>query len=82
MPLLVQLAGLWIARDIAAGKYPPKLAIPLSLLISRLGAPGLLAGVVGLALDRYSDLKKDGAKRRPTSRRKPRRQASAKRSAS
>jgi len=51
MAALVHLVGIWIARDIAEGKYPPKLAIPLSFLISRLRTPMLTMAVVGFALE-------------------------------
>jgi hypothetical protein len=49
---LVHLAGLWIAREIGEGKYPPKLAVPLTYLISRLRTPILMVGVLGYALHR------------------------------
>jgi hypothetical protein len=49
---LVHLAGLWIARDIGDGKYPPVLAVPLTVLISKLRTPILMVGVLGYALHR------------------------------
>jgi len=76
MPILVQLAGLWIARDIAAGKYPAKFAVPLGFLISRLGAPGLLVGAIGLAMDQFAD--RNGTKRKRPARRTSKRPAGRK----
>ena len=55
MPILVQLVAMWVAKDVAAGRYPAKIAVPLSLLLSRLGAPGLLAGALGMAWNAYRD---------------------------
>ena len=54
MAALVHLVGIWIARDIAEGKYPPKFAIPLTFLISRLRTPMLTTAVVGFALEALS----------------------------
>ncbi len=51
MPILIQLAAMWVAKDIAAGRYPAKIAIPLSMLVSRVGAPGLVVGAIGMALN-------------------------------
>jgi hypothetical protein len=51
MAALVHFVGIWIARDIAEGKYPPKFAIPLTFLISRLRTPMLTAAVMGFALE-------------------------------
>lgn len=51
MAALVHLVGIWIARDIAEGKYPTKFAIPLTFLISRLRTPALTMAVVGFALE-------------------------------
>lgn len=53
MPFLIQLVAMWVAKDIAAGKYPTKIAVPLSFLVSRVGAPGLLVGALGLALQAF-----------------------------
>lgn len=49
---LVHLAGLWMAREIGDGKFPPKLAVPLTFLISKPRTPMLMAGVLGYALHR------------------------------
>lgn len=51
MAALVHLVGIWLARDIAEGRYPPKFAIPLTFLISRLRTPMLTAAVMGFALE-------------------------------
>lgn len=51
MPILIQLAAMWVAKDIAAGRYPAKIAIPLSMLVSRVGAPGFVVGAIGMALN-------------------------------
>lgn len=50
MRLLVQLVGIWIAKDIAAGRYPAKFAVPLSMMVARLGPPGIAAGALGMVL--------------------------------
>lgn len=69
MPILVQLVAMWVAKDIAAGRYPAKIAVPLSLLVSRLGAPGLLAGALGMAWNAYREQRTTG-KARPQAQRR------------
>lgn len=69
MPILLQLVAMWVAKDIAAGRYPTKVAIPLSLLVSRVGAPGLVVGAIGLALNAFRD-GRTTATGRPSRRRK------------
>lgn len=70
MPILIQLVAMWLAKDIAAGRYPAKIAIPLSLLVSRVGAPGLVVGTIGLALNALRADRTVAATKRPPRRRK------------
>lgn len=74
---LVHLAGLWVAREIGEGKYPPSVAVPLTFLISKLRTPILMAGVLGYALyrldiDRRAARAKDVTPRSSRSRKAPR----------
>lgn len=46
------LAGAWIARNVEQGEIPEKLAVPLSLLATRLPTPVILAGAIGYAFYR------------------------------
>jgi len=71
LPILLQLVAMWVAKDIAAGRYPAKIAVPLSLLVSRVGAPGLVAGAIGLALNAFR------ANRTTTTSNSPRRKTTA-----
>lgn len=51
---LAGLAGAWIARDAERGDIPEPLSVPLTLLLSRLPAPALVAGAIGYGLYRLS----------------------------
>lgn len=48
------LAGAWIARGTERGDIPEKLAVPLTLLATRLPAPVILAGAIGYGLYRWN----------------------------
>jgi len=39
MNLLVHAVGAWVASEAASGRYPRPVAVALSMLVSRLGAP-------------------------------------------
>ncbi len=69
------LAGAWVARNVESGAIPEKLAVPLTLLATRLPAPILLAGAIGYGFYRLSlDVRAHGARdvtpdpRRPSNR--------------
>ncbi|MGO4669467.1 hypothetical protein [Bosea sp. 2RAB26] len=66
MRALVHLVGLWLARDIAAGKYPKQFAVPLGFLIARLRTPPLMIAVFGCVLAKLAmDRRGRGARRAP-----------------
>lgn len=48
------LAGAWIARHVERGEIPERLAVPLTLLATRLPTPVILAGAIGYGLYRLS----------------------------
>ena len=48
------LAGAWIARNVEQGEIPERLAVPLTLLATRLPTPVILAGAIGYGLYRLS----------------------------
>lgn len=65
MRALVHFIGLWIARDIAEGRYPRQFALPLGFLIARLRTPPLMIAVFGCILAKLAlDRREPGAKRR------------------
>lgn len=49
---LAGLAGAWIARDAGRGNIPNSLAVPLTLVASRLPLPALVAGALGYGIYR------------------------------
>lgn len=84
------LAGAWVARNVESGAIPEKLAMPLTLLATRLPAPIILAGAIGYGFYRLNqDVRAHAARdvtpsRRRSNRtakppRKPARQSSARR---
>lgn len=48
------LAGAWIAHDVAQGEIPESVAVPLTLLASRLPTPVLVAGTIAYGLYRLN----------------------------
>ena len=48
------LAGAWIARGTERGDIPEKLAVPLTLLATRLPMPVIVAGAIGYGLYRLN----------------------------
>lgn len=54
MNLLVHAVGAWIAAEAASGRYPRPVAVGLSMLVSRLGAPTMAMTVMALAFKRLN----------------------------
>lgn len=48
------LAGAWVAGKVGRGEIPERLAVPLTLLATRLPTPLILAGAIGYAWYRKS----------------------------
>lgn len=48
------VAGAWIARNVEGGGIPERLAVPLTLLATRLPTPVILAGAIGYGLYRLN----------------------------
>lgn len=55
MNLLVHAAGAWIAAEAASGRYPRPVAVGLSMLVSRLGAPTAAMTLLAFAFKRLSE---------------------------
>lgn len=55
MNLLVHVVGAWIASEAASGRYPRPVAVGLSMLVSRLGAPTAAMTVLAFAFRRLND---------------------------
>ncbi|MBN9457463.1 MAG: hypothetical protein J0I54_12615 [Bosea sp.] len=55
MKLLVHAIGAWVTVEAASGRYPRPLAIGLTMLVSRLGAPTAALAVAGFALKRLDE---------------------------
>ena len=48
------LAGAWVAGKVGRGEIPERIAVPLTLLATRLPTPLILAGAIGYAWYRMS----------------------------
>ncbi len=74
MKLLVHALGAWFAVEAASGRYPRPIAVGLTMLVSRLGAPATVLALAGYGLKR---LQEGGAfeTRSARIRRRPRRTA-------
>lgn len=48
------LAGAWVAGKVGRGEIPERLAVPITLLATRLPTPLILAGAIGYAWYRMS----------------------------
>ena len=69
--LFVHAAGAWIAAEAASGRYPRPVAVGLSMLVSRLGAPTAALTVLAFAFKRLNEAGAfDGVKRAPAPRRR------------
>jgi hypothetical protein len=55
MNLLVHAAGAWIAAEAASGRYPRPVAVGLSMLVSRLGAPTAMMTLMAFAFKRLNE---------------------------
>ena len=55
MNLLVHALGAWVAAEAASGRYSRPVAIGLTMLVSRLGAPTAILALAGFALKRLND---------------------------
>jgi hypothetical protein len=55
MKLLVHALGAWVTVEAASGRYPRPLAIGLTMLVSRLGAPTAALAIAGFALKRLDE---------------------------
>jgi hypothetical protein len=55
MNLLVHAAGAWIAAEAASGRYPRPVAVGLSMLVSRLGAPTAAMTLLAFAFKRLNE---------------------------
>lgn len=68
MKLLVHVLGAWITVEAASGRYPRPLAIGLTMLVSRLGAPTAALALAGFALKRLDEAGAFDGLRRSTGR--------------
>jgi len=55
MNLLVHALGAWIAAEAASGRYPRPVAIGLSMLVSRLGAPTVMMTMLAFGIKRLNE---------------------------
>jgi hypothetical protein len=55
MNLLVHAVGAWIAAEAASGRYPRPVAVGLSMLVSRLGAPTAAMTLLAFAIKQLND---------------------------
>jgi hypothetical protein len=72
MNLLVHVVGAWIASEAASGRYPRPVAVGLSMLVSRLGAPTAAMTLLAFAFKRLNDAGAfERLKTAPPARRRP-----------
>jgi len=55
LKLFVHGLGAWFAIEAASGRYPRPIAVGLTMLVSRLGAPATLLAVAGYGLERLRE---------------------------
>ena len=55
MKLLVHALGAWFVVEAASGRYPRPIAVGLTMLVSRLGAPATALAMAGSGLMRLKD---------------------------
>jgi hypothetical protein len=72
MKLLVHALGAWFAVEAASGRYPRPVAVGLTMLVSRLGAPATAFAMVGYGLLRLRDAGAFERTRAPVRRRRTR----------
>ncbi|PTM42961.1 hypothetical protein [Bosea sp. 124] len=72
MNLLVHAVGAWIAAEAASGRYPRPVAVGLSMLIARLGAPTAAMTMLAFAVKRLNEAGAfERLKTAPSPRRRP-----------
>ncbi|MCO5093316.1 hypothetical protein [Bosea sp. (in: a-proteobacteria)] len=55
MKLMVHALGAWFAVEAASGRYPRPVAVGLTMLVSRLGAPATVLAMAGYGLMRLRE---------------------------
>jgi hypothetical protein len=55
MKLLVHGLGAWFAVEAASGRYPRPVAVGLTMLVTRLGAPAMALAMAGYGLKRLQE---------------------------
>ncbi|WP_293798649.1 hypothetical protein [uncultured Bosea sp.] len=55
MKLMVHALGAWFAVEAASGRYPRPVAVGLTMLVSRLGAPATAFAMAGYGLMRLKE---------------------------
>ena len=55
MKLMVHALGAWFAIEAASGRYPRPVAVGLTMLVSRLGAPATALAMAGYGLMRLKE---------------------------
>lgn len=55
MKLLVHGLGAWFAVEAASGRYPRPVAVGLTMLVTRLGAPAMAFAIAGYGLKRLQE---------------------------
>ncbi|KRE03945.1 hypothetical protein ASE61_10050 [Bosea sp. Root670] len=70
MKLLVHALGAWFAVEAASGRYPRPVAVGLTMLVSRLGAPATAFAMLGYGLLRLQEAGAFERRRAPTRRRR------------
>ncbi|WP_377848363.1 hypothetical protein [Bosea sp. UC22_33] len=68
--LLVHGLGAWFAVEAASGRYPRPVAVGLTMLVSRLGAPATAFAMVGYGLLRLQEAGAFERRRAPARRRR------------
>ena len=67
---MFSLAGAWIAGKVDRGEIPERLAVPLTMLATRLPTPLIIAGAIGYGWSRMSQEARATAPRDVTSKRR------------
>ncbi len=55
MKLLVHGLGAWFAVEAASGRYPRPIAVGLTMLVTRLGAPAMALAMAGYGFKRLQE---------------------------
>lgn len=70
MKLMVHALGAWFAVEAAYGRYPRPVAVGLTMLVARLGAPATALAMAGYGLLRLKEAGAFERQRPPTRRRR------------